>query len=325
MPESRVCLIGGSGFIGFHLHEFLLKMNVNHVIFDKKEPGGHFGSVISEVGDLESREDVSAFFSRWSFSTIINLAAKTDDRSDLLDDYSTNFLGVATLLEVLENLHYQGNFFQISSQYVAGPTSEYNSNPLPVNTYGESKLLAEEIVKKSSIPNWAILRPTNVWGTHHPGFPYGFWRIIRSGFYMHPRKKVVRSYVFVTSLCDQIYQFINLNPEKYHGRSFYVSDEPIDSYLWVNHFSLGITGKKVRRVPVDILRLISLVGFLLSKLNISFPLTPKRFRSMTTDYVIDLSETWQLISKPHVDLEIEILKTSNWYLDNFNDRTRVLN
>ena len=322
MESESICLIGGSGFIGFHLHQLLLKEGVNHIIFDKRPPGKHFSGAESYIGDIENIDHVRTFLSSHTFTSIINLAARTDDSSTVLDDYFVNFKGVENLIEVLQSLDFQGTFLQISSQYVAGPRSEVALDSIspPVNVYGESKLLAEEKLRNSSINNWVILRPTNVWGTHHPGFPGGFWRIVNSGLYLHPKKKVIRSYVFVESLCNQISQFIKLDIDKYNKRTFYLSDEPIDSYVWVNFFSLGIKGKRAKVVPVTILKTASIIGDVLTRMKISSPLTSKRFRSMTTNYVIDLKETWELIEKPVFNLEKEVLKTSNWYLENYTNK-----
>lgn len=321
MQTESICLVGGSGFIGYHLHQFLLDAGVEHVIFDKRPPGKHFDQVESHVGNLENIDDVKNFFSSRTFTAIINLAARTDDSSDLLEDYLVNFQGVEHLIKVLEYLDFKGQFVQISSQYVERPKTIYEMNSIspPVNVYGESKLIAEERLKDSSLTSWVILRPTNVWGTYHPGFPSGFWKVIKSGLYLHPKKKVIRSYVFVGSLCSQIYQFTKLDPSSIHGKTFYVSDEPIDSFVWVNLFSLGIRGQSARVAPVLLLKIAAIIGDLLVKMNIRFPLTSKRFKSMTTDYSIDLKNTWEVIKKPDFDIEMEVLRTSHWYLENFTN------
>jgi nucleoside-diphosphate-sugar epimerase len=314
---ARVALIGGSGFIGFHLHEYLDARGINHIIFDKSVPGNHFGKVTFYQGDLNSKTDLQDFISNHEFSSIINLAARTDDSSNMLLDYSTNFLGVKLLATVLQELKFDGTFFQISSQYVAAPSKngEVTAQSIPVNIYGESKRLAENELENFPLLRWTILRPTNVWGSHHPGFPKGFWKIVKSGLYFHPSKKVIRSYVYVRSLCDQIFQFLELPHNLIDKKTFYVSDEPIDSYFWVNEFSLGLTGKRARKIPTVILYIASRFGDLFKVLKIDFPITNKRYKSMTSSFIIDLTETKKVIEIPKFDFGLEVRQTCEWYLE----------
>ena len=316
MLKSKVALVGGSGFIGFHLRELLLQHHYEVEILDIKHPGSHFKSPIFVQLDLLDKDAIPPILNGGKYSAIINLAAITNDDSSEIADYLVNFQGCKNLLDAIEAIGFRGRFIQVSTQYVQKPKSKsVDIQALePMNAYGMSKLLAEEIILQSNYTNSLILRPTNVWGTFHPSFPRGFWNVVKKGFYFHPKKEVVRSYGYVESVCSQIQSFMELDEIPLSSKIFYVGDDPIDSYDWTNGFSQALTGKKVKIVPVWLLYFVALVGELGSRMGLTVPINLKRFRSMTTDYIVDMEPTWATIGKNSIDLQKCIEKTSNWFL-----------
>jgi nucleoside-diphosphate-sugar epimerase len=319
MNPRRVALIGGSGFIGFHLTNKLLDKGFLVDVFDLNTPGTHFPKVKFRRLDILEKMEVENELNAASYVAIINLAAITDDKSSKISDYLVNFEGCRNLVDALERIGFQGRFIQISTQYVSKPTeiSFKNDTAEAMNAYGESKRLAEEILKKSSLENWVILRPTNVWGSFHNGFPDGFWRMVYKGFYAHPRKPVFRSYGFVESVCDQIVQFMNLSDINVLKQIYYIGDDPIDSYLWVDEFCRALTGKKVRLISTKTLMALAIVGEIFGKIGVKLPLNLKRYRSMTTDYVVDMNPTWEVISRPVFDFVESVHVTAKWYLEDY--------
>ncbi|CAN2214036.1 WcaG Nucleoside-diphosphate-sugar epimerases [Candidatus Nanopelagicaceae bacterium] len=316
MKSRQVALFGGSGFIGYHLTRELLNRGYEVEILDIKKPGSHFPNVKFHSVDLLDKEKIRETLVNSNYLCIVNLAAITNDQSPYLSDYRVNFEGCRYLIEQLQELDYQGRFIQISTQYVQKPLGKKrdSNSDQAVNAYGESKKLAEEILRKSKLQNWLILRPTNVWGTYHPGFPDGFWKIVRKGLYLHPNKPVIRSYGFVESVCHQIGEFLSISNQAALKKVYYVGEDPIDSFFWVNAFSKELRGAEVRLVPTYILLAGSIFGEMLEKIGVRFPLNLKRFKSMTTDYVVDMQPTWEVIVKPDLDFEKSVNQTAEWFL-----------
>jgi hypothetical protein len=118
----------------------------------------------------------------------------------------------------------------------------------------------------------------------------------------------------VESVCHQIAEFVSLSNIRALKKVYYIGDDPIDSFIWVNSFSRHIRGENVKLVPSFILFSGSILGEILSKIGIHFPLNLKRFKSMTSDYIVDMQPTWDVIDKPSLDFEKSISKTAQWFL-----------
>jgi nucleoside-diphosphate-sugar epimerase len=312
----KILLIGGSGFIGKHLAEKLTQNNHTIVIADIAVPIDsnkvEFEFLNLLISDFaESKLDLD------TFDSVVNLAAITSDSSSNIVDYSTNYLGVYRLLQHMKRFEFKGSFIQISTQYVEAPLG-YNhrskSVQAPVNTYGESKLIAEQIIVNSGLSHWVILRPTNVWGPGHKNFPTGFWKVVSQGLYVHPFNKVVRSYGSVFTVVEQIKRVIELQKDQSNGKILYLGDDPMDSYAWVNEFSKNLKGKDVRRVSRILLLLVALAGEVTTRIFTWHPpMNLTRYRSMTKDFVVDMSPTSKLIGKIENNFSEEVRLTSEWF------------
>jgi dTDP-4-dehydrorhamnose reductase len=103
---------------------------------------------------------------------IIHAGAMTqpnDCAADVTACWKTNVGATRALLRAAQKL--KSFFIYVSTDFVfdgkEGPYDE-TSMPNPVNSYGESKLLAEEIVQASQL-YWAIVRTVLVYGEKVPG------------------------------------------------------------------------------------------------------------------------------------------------------------
>ena len=314
----RILLIGGSGFIGKHLSRKLVVEGHAVTIADKIIDTGDSAQQrkVCDLLDLKKSD-----FEPSNYDVIINLAAKTDDSSEILEDYKVNYIGVHKLLQTLQSENFYGLFVQISTQYVRA-SKEYNKSSrhgnVPVNTYGQSKLIAEELILSSNLKNWLILRPTNIWGPGHKNFPTGFWKVIERGLYLHPSHGVYRSYGSVFTVVEQIHRFITSENRNVRNRIYYLGNEPIDSLTWVNGFSLSIRGRKVLRVHKSFLFLLALFGNGFERLTRRrFPINLKRFKSMTTNYVVNMQDTHDAVGLVDTNFDDEIRETSEWYLKEY--------
>lgn len=308
----RIMVFGSEGFIGSHIVPFL--MSRGHVVYRSDL------EIRSELGyhqvNLMNQESIEKVLRETKPELLINLAAVTDNKGKDLDYYKVNFKGVSNIIEALRVIDIKPRIFHFSTQYVIGPQIDNSSKASPVNKYGESKLLGEKVLIDTGDIDWVIFRPTNVWGERHQGFSRGVWRYIAKGLYFHPKGRVMRCYVWIHSLCDQILQFIELSNDAVNKQILYLTDPEIDSYQWVNQFSLNLYGKPVRRVTSRLHLSLAILGECLKLLRLSFVMDIERYRNLTQDYIVEYQSSHKLIKYKEVDFQRAVEQTAKWYLKN---------
>ena len=316
---SKILLTGGSGFIGENLIEIFNKEDstIELVNIDIKPNNSNFQCQWIKC-DIQDFSELKYHIEKNKPDYIINLAAKTDCGPDnKLEDYKVNIEGAKNVFDSANEISGLKGLIHISTQFVNQtdfPLEDY-LNYKPHTIYGKSKVLSEKILINGAYKfNWVILRPTNVWGKWHPRYSKEFWKVLNSGKYIHPhRPGVIRSYGYVGNVCHQILFFLNnVALKKISGDIFYVGDQPLELYNWVNEFSLKLRGKKVRTVPPIMVYFIAFVGSLLKKLNISFPITISRYRSMTQSNPAPMEKTIKLVGKPKYSLTDGVKITVDW-------------
>lgn len=311
------CLVtGGSGFIGTHLIEELLARNCELLSIDiappKIETHGEFWKQV----DILEPAALQRAFLEFMPTHVIHLAARTDTDGHTLDGYEVNTQGTGNVLAAIKATDSVQRVIITSTQFV----NQYHGTPrdefdfAPHTTYGESKVITEQLTRQADLePVWTIIRPTNIWGPWHLRYPHEFWRILGKGLYFHPgNRRITRSYGYVKNVVYQIMWIFASTPEAVASRVYYVGDEPIELLDWVNGFSIRQTGHRVRVVPAVLLRGLALFGDALALINVRFPLTSSRFRSMTTSNAVSMSETIKAFGQPPFSLEDGIEDTVKW-------------
>src|SRR6202008_3982031 len=124
--------------------------------------------------DITDRADSKDVFSKTKPDVIIHTAAMTNVDACELDKeacWKMNTEAVGFMIEELESLRmedpgYDPHFIHLSTDFIFdgthGPLTE-EETPNPLSYYDESKLAAEELVKKSKL-HWAIVRTVLVYG-----------------------------------------------------------------------------------------------------------------------------------------------------------------
>ena len=138
--------------------------------------------------------------------------------------------------------------------------------------------------------------------------------MLKKGLYFHPRKTVIRSYGWVGTVCEQTQTLLEFESLNSIPSVLYLGNEPIDSYEWVNSFSLSLSGRAVRRIPTIFLRGFAVVGDLIMSFGYSSPIFSTRYRNMTTDYVIDMSQSFEILGEPSFNFDEAVEATASWYL-----------
>jgi nucleoside-diphosphate-sugar epimerase len=321
----RILVTGGSGFIGTHLVENLLADRHEVRNLDIAPPKlSHSRSCWIE-GDVTDDDAVMRLVESFFPQVIYHLAARTDMEGDHVEDYAVNYEGTQQLLDAACAQPSVERFILVSTQFVhQQPNSrpQHDTDFAPHTLYGESKVRAERALHAIADPNfaWAIARPTNIWGAWHPRYPLEAWRVIRKGLYVHPgRQPVIRSYGYVKNVVYQLRGMLEAPRDVINGKVFYVGDEAIDVFDWVEGFSQRLNGRGVRVVPRAFVHILALVGDGAKTIGIRFPITRSRFHSMTTDNEVSIQATTDAFGRPPHSLADGITETVTWLREQDGD------
>jgi len=98
------------------------------------------------------------------------------------------------------------------------------------------------------------------------------------------------------------------------GRVFYITDPPIDNFRWMNAFSVALSGRPVRRIPIPIWRLLANFGDALIRVGLKFPMSSERLFRLTVNEQVPFQPTVDIARSPRVTLEEGVERSVSWYL-----------
>ena len=316
--EGCILITGASGFIGTNLQELLMKNRCNFVNFDKNKPTKKEHMQYWFKGDIMNLSDLSIAFSKYSPSVVIHLAAVTDTSSDNLDDYKENTIGTKNVIdEILKHPNIERCIIA-STQYVykslKSPFPNSDDEYLPHTTYGISKKETEEIVRNSSLKCcWTIVRPANVWGPWHMRYPEQLWKFMDKGWYIQPTKRpVIRTYAYVKNLIHQLNGILNAEPGIVNKQTFYLGDLPIDSNVWLSEWMYQLRRKNLRYIFPFVMHSAAIMGDVLKKFGVKFPMYSVRYKNMLEDYYAPTNVTIRLFGLYNDDLASNVKETVDW-------------
>ena len=168
MVKKKILIIGGTGFFGFHLLKFFLKLNWNVFSLSKSRP--NYLRALKNIkylhGDI-SKKDSIKFLKDYNFNYIVNCGGYVDHVSKIKTS-KTHFTGCKNLYKIFADRKIQ-TFVQI------GSSSEYGKMKSPLREaqlgkaktiYGKSKLRASKFLlslKNRNFP-FVIIRPFLLYG-----------------------------------------------------------------------------------------------------------------------------------------------------------------
>jgi nucleoside-diphosphate-sugar epimerase len=233
-----------------------------------------------------------------------------------ISDYSVNTTGTENIMKIAQNLPRLKKIIVTSTQLVcvSGYKPRNQFDYCPTTIYGESKVIAEKTVWSNKPGcDWAIIRPTSIWG---PWFdiPYkNFFDMVISGRYFHiGNKSSTKTYGYIGNAAYQIKKILLSDTSSEDNKVFYIGDYiPVNIEKWANEIADELNSKIIR-IPYCFICFAAILGDLLKKMGISFPMTTFRLKNMTTNNIVDLSSTAKIASELPYTREQGIKKTLEW-------------
>ncbi|MBC3845734.1 NAD(P)-dependent oxidoreductase [Winogradskyella echinorum] len=320
---DKILITGGSGFIGTNLVEKYIN---NKIILnvDILEPRNKKHLPYWKSVDILDLEELKNTFKKFNPDFIFHMAARTDLDGVDLESYSANTVGVENLIEASKECKNLKKIIFASSRLVCkiGYSPKNMDDYCPINYYGESKIIGENIVKNSNeIPcDWTIVRPTSIWG---PWFdvPYrNFFDTIYKGYFLYPGNKKIEKHFGYVENATYILNYL-LRDQLFNQKVIYLSDfETTNLWQWANLISQNFGKSKIRKVPYWTLKIMAIIGDVMKKVGImnAPPITSFRLNNLVTEMIYDLSKVKKEIGNLPYSIEESTKKTIKWMEKHLN-------
>lgn len=317
MNIPRILITGGSGFIGSHVVDYLSESQYILLNIDVRSPQRDGHIMFWHDCDIKHIDRTLELFNQFKPTHVLHLAAKANLSGTIVEDFPDNIIGTKNIVRCVNETSSVCRFIHTSTQYVVTPGvwPESDEYMVPYTAYGESKAEGERIVRDKCTKNWVIIRPTNIWGPFHPFFPKELWRYLRCRYYIHPGFKPIKKYYgFIDNAVHQIKSIMFCEEsDQVCNKVFYITDPPINNLDWMNEFSIALSGKAVRRVPLSVLRFLAIIGDMLIKLGWKFPFSSPRLFRLTVDESVPYENIIKLAGNPLVSLKSGVRLCVDWY------------
>lgn len=315
----KILITGGSGFIGTNLLSLLVKVGHEVLNIDLTAPKLDSQLQYWRKCDIRNYKSLKEILEKFSPEYIIHLAADLGMQDAPLSAFDTNTIGVKNLVAITNEIQSVHRILYTSSLLVCrnGYLPSSNKDYCPPNTYGESKVIGEEIVTMNSAKaNWVIVRPTSVWG---PWFNYSyrkFFKLVDRGYYFQPgRFSPIKPICFVGNTCHMIHQLLLSNDYDVNSKIFYLADyPPCTTKDWADTIRrvLGKRGSS-RIIPVIILRFAAILGDSLRLWGVQDPVFSSfRLKNMLTGANYPTEELSRIVGNLPYSLEDGVKQTLHW-------------
>lgn len=323
----RVAVTGSSGLIGSHLCDALLARGDDLLAIDVRSPGIDGHKPFYKQVDILNSEELAGAFGSFMPEQVVHLAAwaHVHDRRGL-GAFAANIQGVRNVARAIRATQSVRRAIFTSSQLVCrvGRIPLHDQDYSPDTTYGESKVLTEQIVREEDGGGvaWCLTRPTTIWGPRMGPHYQLLLDLIRRGLYFHVGSRPLqKSYGYVENTIFQYLQLMSAPEGDIVGRVFYLADyEPLSLRAWIDALQHGLKARTVPTCPESGARVLAKIGDALNDLGVAFPFNSFRLRNILTEYCFDLSETRRVCGPLPFSVEHGIARTLDWFGSLENDR-----
>ena len=315
----RILVTGGSGFIGTNAIEALRRHGHTVINIDVALPKDPTQADCWRQVDILDLPALREEFLSFQPEVVLHLAARASlDEKGGLAAFAANIDGVANMIQAIIDAGSVERSFFTSTRLVndLGYVPKHDRDYKASTMYGLSKARGEELVREAdgALGTWTILRPTGIWGPWF-GVPYrDFFRTIERGLYVHPGRRTVRkAYGYVENTIYEIERLMAQPAADVHGQTFLLADYPAVSVReWAELIRERLGARRIRSVPVPVLRSAGVVGDVIERMGGHAPLTSFRVNNMTTDMVYDMSPLETMVGRLPFSLEQGVDRTITW-------------
>lgn len=168
--KKKILIVGGTGFFGYHLSKFFLKLNWIVFSLSKSPPNNlrKLKDIRYLYGDISKAKSIK-FLKDFNFNYIINCGGYVD-HVNKIRTFNTHFIGCKNLYKIFADKKVE-TFVQIGSSSEYGITKSPLKETQPgkaTTIYGKSKLKASKFLlslKNKNFP-FVIIRPFLLYGPY---------------------------------------------------------------------------------------------------------------------------------------------------------------
>ncbi len=315
---ERLCVTGGSGFIGTNAVARAISSNIPVLNIDVRPPKVKEHKFCWKNVDILQSKSLREALCDFQPTHILHLAAKTGMDAPDIEYFSANTTGVKNLIDATSKVTsvkrtlFASSLLVCRNGYIPSSDTDY----CPINFYGESKVIGEQIVRQHAASDgWVIVRPTSVWG---PWFEHSyktFFQIIAKRLYIHPgNKEVTKPLSYVANAVYSMEALLSECPAKVCGQTFYLADYPqISTKLWANEIAKTLGHGNPIHVPLPFLRSLAIFGDIAKSIfKYEAPLTTFRLNNMLTGAEYPYQKTENIVGELPISLQNAIAETLNW-------------
>ena len=319
--DVRLCITGGSGFIGTNAMEWAINNNIQVINIDIKKPKkiNHL-QFYNEI-DIRDFESLSRVLKEFRPPHIIHFAATTGMDDFELKYFDANTVGVQNLVMAsnqiveLERIVFTSSLLVCRNGYIPTSPSEF----CPPNKYGESKVIGEKIVREQCVKSWIIVRPTSIWGPWFETSYLKFFKTLKKGLYVNPGSTpIFKPLSYVGNTVYMIERLLFSISDEVEKNVFYLADYPYISVQdWSRIISKAFGRGEVLVVPILIMKIIALAGDVFKFLGVTDPpITSFRLKNILTGAYYPIENTKKIVGDLQFSVEKGVEKTVRWVNNN---------
>ncbi len=229
----KVLITGANGFLGQHLSMYMQNKAYSVIAVSRGIKRIPNADIVYHSVELTDQQAVSSLINLVQPDVIIHTAAMSKpDECHLNREACTlhNVTATEWLLEAAANV--AARFIYISTDFIfgeGGPHAE-TATPDPLNFYGQSKWMAEKLVRSSRL-NQNIIRPVFIYGAHWEGMRPSFIQWVSKNLAANQQIRVVtdqhRTPTYVLDICKGIDLLLQVQT---NGDFHFAGEEIISPY-----------------------------------------------------------------------------------------------
>ena len=136
--------------------------------------------------------------------------------------------------------------------------------------------------------------------------------IIDKKYFHIGNKGCTKTYGYIKNAIYQIEQILFTNTIYDTNRVYYIGDyEETNIEVWANQIGLEL-GFSIKKLPYFLIKFLAFIGDLLMMININFPMTSFRLKNMTTNNIVDLTNTKKIVPNLPSNRKNSIKETIFW-------------